>query len=96
MKREMYTITFTKNGYEPKVVHISAELEGWYIGNVLIGGWLGMLIIDPISGAMYKIAKEDRTIYETLYPSNGNNTVALCDINNLPEGITTDDLVRIN
>ena len=54
MKKEEYKITFTKDGYAQKVVHISAELDGWYIGNILLGGLPGMLIVDPLSGAMYK------------------------------------------
>ena len=70
MKREEYIITFTKNGYSQKTINISAELDGWYIGNILLGGLIGMLIIDPASGAMYKIAKEDRIINETLQPTN--------------------------
>ena len=96
MMREEYTITFTKSGYAQKVVHISAELEGWYIGNILLGGFPGMLIIDPLSGAMYKIAEEDRNIHETLKPESGEYVLQVCDINNLPNDVTKDDLVRIN
>ena len=87
MQREEYTITFTKDGYVKKVVHLSAELEGWYIGNIFLGGLPGWLIIDPLSGAMFKIAKEDREIHETLQ---------VCDINNLPSGVNPEDLIRIN
>lgn len=28
------------------------------IGNILLGGLIGMLIVDPITGAMYKLPKE--------------------------------------
>ena len=96
MKKEEYKVTFTKDGYAQKVVHISAELDGWYIGNILIGGWLGMLIVDPLSGAMYKIAKEDRAINETLEPVSNEYALQVYDINNLPNGVNKDDLVRIN
>lgn len=96
MQKEEYTITFTKNGYAQKVVYISAEFEGWYLGNIFIGGLPGMLIIDPLSGAMFKIAKEDRTIHETLKPESGEYALQVCDINNLPSGVHKDDLVRIN
>ena len=95
MKREEYTITFTKNGYTQKVVHITAEIDGWYIGNLLLGGLPGMLIIDPLTGAMYKIAYEDRTIHETLQPA-GEYSLQVHDINNLPININKEDLVRIN
>lgn len=95
MKKEEYKITFTKNGYSQKVVYITAELDGWYVGNILLGGIPGMLIIDPLSGAMWKIAKEDRKVNETLKPVDGY-ALQVYDINSLPHGINKDDLVRIN
>ena len=95
MKKEEYTITFTKEGYAQKVVQISSELDGWYIGNILIGGWLGMLIIDPLSGAMYKIAEEDQVINETLHPTT-EVALQVYDINNLPDNVSKEDLVRIS
>ena len=95
MKKEEYKITFTKDGYTQKVVNISAELDGWYIGNILLGGVIGMLIVDPASGAMYKIAKEDRVINETLQPTN-EQALQVYDINNLPDNISKEDLVRIS
>ena len=55
----------------------------------------GMLIVDPASGAMYKIAKEDRVINETLQPTNGQ-ALQVYDINNLPDNISKEDLVRIS
>ena len=95
MKKEEYKITFTKDGYTQKVVNISAELDGWYIGNIMLGGIIGMLIVDPASGAMYKIAKEDRVINETLQPTN-EQALQVYDINNLPDNINRKDLVRIS
>ena len=94
MKKEEYIITFTKNGYAQKIVNISANLDGWYIGNILLGGFIGMLIVDPASGAMYKIAKEDRVINETLQPTNAQ-ALQVYDINNLPDNINKEDIIRI-
>ena len=94
MKKEEYIITFTKNGYAQKIVNISANLDGWYIGNILLGGFIGMLIVDPASGAMYKIAKEDRVINETLQPTN-EQALQVYDINNLPDNINKEDIIRI-
>ena len=96
MQKEEYKITFTKNGHVQKVVYITAELDGWYIGNIALGGVLGMLIVDPLSGAMYKIAEEDRTVHETLKPESDNYALQVCDINNLPSDVSKDDLVRLN
>lgn len=96
MKKAEYKITFTKNGYEQKCIYLTAELNGWYIGNILIGGLPGMLLIDPLSGAMYKIADEDRSIHEKLTPVSTELSLQVHDINNLPSHIDKDSLVRIN
>lgn len=96
MQKEEYTITFTKDGYVQKTVNISAELDGWYIGNIFLGGIPGMLIIDPLSGAMFKIAKEDQEVKETLVPETTVTTLQVYDINNLPSGVSKDDLVCLN
>jgi hypothetical protein len=52
---KQYTATFTKDGYDPQTSSITSSLNGWYWGNLLVGGVIGMLIIDPITGAMYEL-----------------------------------------
>lgn len=54
-QRAIYSIKFSKEGYDSKVVTLRSDINGWYFGNFVIGGALGMLIIDPATGAMYKI-----------------------------------------
>jgi|AXCI01.1.fsa_nt_gi hypothetical protein len=49
-----YRIAFSKTGYESQAISISAQPNGWYIGgNILLGGLIGWLIVDPWSGHMY-------------------------------------------
>lgn len=50
-----YTILFEREGYEGDVFPVHARLDSWYFGNIIFGGLVGMLIVDPASGAMYKI-----------------------------------------
>jgi hypothetical protein len=52
-KPESYTIRFEKAGHETKEVIVTGTMSGWYIGNILVGGLIGMLAVDPITGAMY-------------------------------------------
>lgn len=52
---ERYLVTFRKDGYEPSTYTLNSGIDGWYWGNLLIGGVLGMLIIDPATGAMYTL-----------------------------------------
>ena len=44
---------------------------------------------------IYKIAKEDREINETLQPTK-DVALQVYDINNLPDNISKEDLVRIS
>ncbi|WP_242084534.1 hypothetical protein [Aestuariivivens sediminis] len=80
-----YRITFTKDGYNTKTVPVKFKLDGWYFGNILIGGLIGMLIVDPATGAMYKLEVE--VFNETLYQSTANLNepeLKVYDINEIP------------
>ena len=57
-EKAVYTIRFTKEGYDDIVVPLTASLDGWYFGNLLFGGIIGFLIVDPLSGAMYKLDQQ--------------------------------------
>lgn len=52
-----YQITFEKEGCKQVTVPISQGIEsGWYYaGNILVGGLIGWVIVDPLTGAMYTI-----------------------------------------
>ena len=79
-----YQVTFNKSGYQTKTVPIEFKLNGWYFGNLLFGGVLGMLIIDPATGAMYKI--ETEFLNETLLPTKttASNELRVYDIGGIP------------
>lgn len=53
-----YQVTFTKDGFETRTVPVEFKLDGWYFGNIVFGGVIGMLIVDPATGAMYKLKTE--------------------------------------
>jgi len=63
-KREIYEITISKKGYATKTVEIRATLNGWYFANIFYFQALGFLIVDPATGAMYRINQLD--VNETL------------------------------
>lgn len=56
-KRGSYTVRFRKPGYEDVQVPLAASMRGLYWGNLLVGGPIGMLIVDPASGAMWALPK---------------------------------------
>lgn len=54
-----YSIEVSKKGYKTQYITLTGGLNGWYLaGNLLIGGLIGWLIIDPISGAMWTLSPE--------------------------------------
>ncbi len=67
-----YNVNISKSGYEDINFDIKSNINGWYFGNLVLGGVLGMVVIDPISGAMYKIPEKKGTVFKELKP-NGEN-----------------------
>ncbi len=48
-------------GYTATKGTVSAGLNGWYVGNLLFGGLVGLLVVDPATGAMFRLP-EDATV----------------------------------
>ena len=46
---------FGKTGYPRQGGTVDTELSGWYLGNFLFGEVIGLLIIDPATGAMWRL-----------------------------------------
>lgn len=54
-----YSIEISKPGFQTQYVTLTGSMNGWYIlGNIVLGGLIGWLIIDPISGAMWTMSPE--------------------------------------
>ena len=49
-----YTVAADLNG-QSTTATLTPSMDGWYVGNILFGGLIGLLIVDPITGAMYKL-----------------------------------------
>lgn len=56
---ETYTVEFSKPGYTSRSVELTGTVRGWYFGNILFGGLIGMLIVDPATGAMWTLATDE-------------------------------------
>ena len=53
-----YTLRTVGAGSGNHAMLVRASLDPWFFGNLLFGGLIGMLIVDPITGAMYELEKE--------------------------------------
>jgi hypothetical protein len=54
-KGEQYTITYKKDGYTPQTSTVDSSVDGWYWGNIVFGGLIGLFAVDPVTGAMFKL-----------------------------------------
>ena len=51
-----YTISISKAGYQPTRIDVESSFDMAYLGN-LFYNVLGILIVDPLSGAMWKLPR---------------------------------------
>lgn len=47
--RAHYTVIFGDNS-----VLLSPNMDEWYFGNLIFGGLIGFIIVDPLTGAMFE------------------------------------------
>lgn len=85
-KPESYTIRLTKPGFDTKEVVVTGTLSGWYIGNILFGGVIGMLAVDPVTGGMYVFPDTVTTpLAAASSPSaSGPTTLRVVSLDSLP------------
>ena len=57
-KSQTYRLVFEMPGYDRAEINLDSSVSGWYFGNLLFGGVIGMLIVDPLTGAMYNLTPE--------------------------------------
>lgn len=79
--KESYTVALTYKGIETRKINVECKLNGWYFGNLLIGGLIGMLIVDPATGAMYRLESKD--IYE-VFIEDKTSQLKILNINSIP------------
>ena len=90
-----YQIKFSTPGYDEKIIPVNFSIDGWYFGNILFGGLIGMLIVDPATGAMWKIDTEYLNITLNQSTSSLMPKIEIFDINEIPEE-WKEQLVELN
>ena len=91
-----YSITFSKPGYTEQYATVKATLSGWYFGNILFGGLIGLLIVDPISGKMWKLQPDvTANLSQKLALNTDQPTLKIMTLSQVPERLRK-HLVRIN
>lgn len=77
-RKSEHHVMIKLDGYKTYETSLTRKFNAWYVGNILIGGIIG-LIIDPITGAIYNLSPDQ--INAPLDQKTALNTVKSGDIN---------------
>ena len=94
-KSAEYTVIVEKKGYGRQKIHLSSSISGWSFGNILVGGLIGLLIVDPISGGMWKLEpKEIDHTFESVALKKGERALFIALKEDVPKKLA-DKLIKI-
>jgi hypothetical protein len=94
-KGESYAITFKKEGFADTSATVESSMSGWYWGNLVFGGLIGMLVVDPLTGAMYKLPTDAAGNFGKPLTAGTPKDLTLLEIDQLSPDARA-SLIRIN
>ena len=50
---------FYLDGHDDNVVTLDTKLDPWYLGNLVLGGLVGLFLVDPLTGAMFEFRDDE-------------------------------------
>ena len=57
-RNQEYEVLIKMDGYKNYKTTLTKKFNEWYVGNILFGGIIG-LVVDPITGAIYKLSPNE-------------------------------------
>jgi hypothetical protein len=98
-----YRVEITKEGYETQTINITSSFNGgsFIVGNLFFGGFLGWLIVDPLTGGMWTLKPKsiDTGLRQSLSLKNDESEEGIYIVlkEQIPEEIfNTLELVKVN
>ncbi|WP_310560587.1 PEGA domain-containing protein [Flavobacterium sp.] len=82
-RKSEHSVMIKLEGYQTYQTKLTKEFNAWYIGNILFGGLIG-IIIDPITGAMYNLTPDQVNAQMnkgTAFKSNGKDIYVAVALN---------------
>lgn len=93
-----YTVDISKEGYYSRHITIDSHVNGWYIGgNLVFGGIIGYLIVDPFTGAMYNLSPDNINAHldeSVASAEDGGKQLNIVLLEDVPKSMR-DDLVPV-
>jgi len=92
---ETYQVSFKKDGFAPHSALIERGVDGFYLlGNLLVGGLVGWIIVDPLTGAMWTLS-DLHVDLDPLKSATGHKQVKIVTVDDVPQHLLS-KMVRIN
>jgi hypothetical protein len=87
-----YTIRISKEGFRDQSLQIQSSINGWYVGNIVFGGLIGWLIVDPLTGAMYSLPDSASASLEAsgkaaIFKDAKPGDLVITDLSSVPENL---------
>lgn len=82
-RKSEHSVMIKLEGYQTYETKLTKKFNAWYIGNILFGGLIG-IIIDPITGAMYNLSPDQVNAQMhkgTAFRSNGKDVYVAVALN---------------
>jgi hypothetical protein len=89
-----YIIETKNRGKVTGSQEVTASINGWYFGNVIFGGLIGLVIVDPLTGAMYRLPETVTVSGGQKLMANNAQSLTIASINTLSQAQRS-KLVRI-
>lgn len=93
-----HSVLIKLEGYQTYETKLTKKFNAWFLGNILIGGLIG-LIIDPITGAMYKLTPDQINAQMntgTAFKNNGKDVYVAVALNIDPNWKKVGQLEKAN
>jgi hypothetical protein len=78
-----YTFTFSKGGKTLGTRTLNASVSGWYVGNILIGGLIGLVVVDPLTGSMYTLPNDVEFTGSAIAATGDSRSLSIASIDQL-------------
>lgn len=78
-----YVVEFNRKGVT-QTVPFNASICGWYFANILFGGIIGLLIVDPATGAMWRLDDNVIATFNQTASVAHSRGLKICTIEQVP------------
>ncbi len=55
---QTYKVEYSAPGFADLTQVLDTTMNGWYVGNLVFGGLIGFLVVDPATGAMWDLPEK--------------------------------------